>query len=185
MDSLMPKYYSLPYGKYCKQQYISLYVSFLSLSFSLFVMLNPTNVSMPGAGIWSVITLDKQIFSGPYNFTWNKALAALGNSDIRLTRYVNTWNVIIAHWQTTAYIGGNSRVRTGRSWKSSEILTWNHEANWLVAIWRNVRWNWRIIESYGVVDVARIINDIIKDLRTRDIWLRSIILLSQKFKTVP
>lgn len=72
-------------------------------SSSPFVILNPANVSMLHIlleHIWGVITLDKQIFSGLYNFAWNKALAVLGNSDIRLTRYVNTRNVIIAHRQT-------------------------------------------------------------------------------------
>lgn len=55
-------------------------------SSSPFVILNPANVSMPHIlleHIWGVITLDKQIFSGLYNFAWNKALAVLGNSDIR------------------------------------------------------------------------------------------------------
>lgn len=85
-------------------------------SSSPFVILNPANVSMPHIlleHIWGVITLDKQIFSGLYNFAWNKALAVLGNSNIRLTRYVNTRNVIIAHWQT----GRSCRcAHTGKSW---------------------------------------------------------------------
>lgn len=101
-------------------------------SSSSFVILNPANVSMPHIlleHIWGVITLDKQIFSGLYNFAWNKALAVLGNSNIRLTRYVNTRNVIIAHWQT----GRSYRcAHTGKSWwgESGKAMKTRFQLNW-------------------------------------------------------